>query len=208
MIGAVIFDCDGTLVDSLPIVRDVLRDYLSTLDLGVPLASATALFGSGRLGDSVSALERLIGRPLPTPFIDELLRRRDASVRERLKAMDGAAELVSALSIPIAVASNAPMAQTRLSLEVSGLLPHFEPHIYSAHEVGSWKPHPGLFLHAAEQLGVAPAQCAVVEDSALGAEGGLAAGMTVFALCEDASHMPAGVRRLSRLADLGALLRE
>jgi HAD superfamily hydrolase (TIGR01509 family) len=206
LINAVIFDCDGTLVDSLPIVRDVLRDYLSTLDLGVPPASATALFGSGRLGDSVSALERLIGRPLPIDFIDELLRRRDVSIRERLRVMDGAADLVSALSMPIAVASNAPMAQTRLSLEVAGLLHHFEPHIYSAHDLECWKPHPGLFLHAAARLGVAPAHCAVVEDSALGAEGGLAAGMTVFVLCEDANRMPAGVRTVSRLSDLVAFL--
>lgn len=197
---AVIFDCDGTLVDSLPIVRDVLRDYLSTLDLGVPVATATCLFGSGRLGDSVTALEGLVGRPLPPDFIGELLRRRDAGVRERLRAMEGAVELVSGLSMPKAVASNAPLPQTLLSLEVTGLLEHFGSHVYSAHDVRDWKPAPGLFLHAAEKLGVAPAQCAVVEDSLLGAAAGVAAGMTVYGLGEGGQC--AGARPISGLADL------
>jgi HAD superfamily hydrolase (TIGR01509 family) len=199
-VNAIIFDCDGTLVDSLPIVRDVLRDYLATLDLGVPVAEAAGLFGSGRLGDSVAALEALNGRPLPAGFIDELLRRRDASVRERLRAMEGAAELLRELSMPVAVASNAPLAQTLLSLEVTGLIDYFTPHVYSAHVVGSWKPHPGLFLHAAAQLGVPPSQCAVVEDSALGVEAGLAAGMTVYMLAEGQGCE--GVRMIHCLADL------
>jgi HAD superfamily hydrolase (TIGR01509 family) len=199
-VQAVIFDCDGTLVDSLPIVRDVLREYLRALDLGVPVAQAEALFGSGRLGDSVAGLTSLIGRPLPEDFVDELLRRRDASVRERLRAMEGAVELLEGLSTPVAVASNAPLPQTLVSLEVTGLLEYFGPHVYSAHEVGSWKPHPGLFLHAAAKLGVPPSQCAVVEDSQLGAEAGLAAGMTVYVLGEDLGC--AGARVIRCLADL------
>jgi HAD superfamily hydrolase (TIGR01509 family) len=200
--SAVIFDCDGTLVDSLPIVRDVLREYLGTLDLGVPVAEASALFGSGRLGDSVTALQTLLGKPLPDDFVDELLRRRDASVRERLRAMEGAVELLDTLSMPVAVASNAPLPQTMLSLEVTGLLEYFAPHVYSAHEVGSWKPDPGLFLHAAGQLGVPPSHCVVVEDSALGVEAGLAAGMKVYWLGDGDGC--AGAQTIRCLADLPA----
>jgi HAD superfamily hydrolase (TIGR01509 family) len=199
-IQAVIFDCDGTLVDSLPIVRDVLHDYLSTLDLAVPVAEATMLFGSGRLGDSVAALETRNGKPLPADFVEELLRRRDASIRDRLRAMEGAVELLDALSMPVAVASNAPLPQTMLSLEVTGLLEYFAPHVYSAHDVGWWKPHPGLFLHAAAQLGVPPQACAVVEDSPLGVEAALAAGMTVYLLADDAGC--AGAQVIRCLADL------
>lgn len=203
-VSAVIFDCDGTLVDSLPIVRDVLHAYLDTLDLGVPVAEASALFGSGRLGDSVTALQTRIGRPLPEDFIDELLRRRDASVRERLRAMEGAVALLESLSMPVAVASNAPLPQTMLSLEVTGLLEYFTPHVYSAHDIGWWKPHPGLFLHAAAMLGVPAAQCAVVEDSELGAEAGVAAGMIVYGLGDGAKCT--GVRPVTTLADVSAYL--
>ena len=184
----------------MPIVRDVLREYLGTLDLGVSVAEAEALFGSGRLADSVAALQGLAGTPLPADFIDELLRRRDASVRERLQAMEGAVELLKDLSLPVAVASNAPLPQTMLSLEVAGLLEYFAPHVYSAHEVGSWKPHPGLFLHAAAKLGVPPSRCAVVEDSSLGVQAGLAAGMAVYVLGDDVDC--AGARRIRSLTDL------
>lgn len=203
-VQAVIFDCDGTLVDSLPIVRDVLGQYLDTLDLGVPLEQATRLFGSGRLGDSVSALEQLVGRPLPVDFIDQLLRRRDASVSRLLRPMPGALECFQALRIPLAVASNAPLPQTLLSLEVTGLLSHVTPHVYSAHAVGCWKPDPGLFLHVARQLGIEPERCGVVEDSALGVEAGLAAGMTVFAVGEASDC--AGAIPIGRLTELAAHL--
>ena len=68
-----------------------------------------------------------------------------------------------------------------LSLSLTGLSPFFKGRIFSSYEVGSWKPDPGLFLHAARVMGVAPADCAVLEDSLLGIRAGLAAGMTVFA---------------------------
>jgi HAD superfamily hydrolase (TIGR01509 family) len=181
-IEAVIFDCDGTLVDSLPLVAAVLAEYLGCLDLPCSLPEAAALFGSGRLDDSAAALEALIGRRLPPGFITELLRRRDDRVRQGLRPIDGALPLVGSLRLPIAVASNAPLAQTTLSLEVTGLLPHFASRVFSAHDVGSWKPEPGLFLHAAAALGVEASRCAVIEDSVVGIEAGLAAGMTVLAL--------------------------
>lgn len=201
-LAAVIFDCDGTLVDSLPIVRDVLRQYLETLDLGVPLEQATGLFGSGRLGDSVMALEQLVGRPLPGNFIDQLLQRRDENVRRLLRPMAGAAECLEALRVPAAVASNAPLPQTLLSLDVTGLLRYVTPHVYSAHEVGCWKPDPGLFVHTARQLGVEPERCAVVEDSALGVRAGLAAGMTVFAVGEASDFAGATAATLAELPRL------
>ena len=57
----------------------------------------------------------------------------------------------------------------------------FAGRIFSAYEVGSWKPDPGLFLHAAREMGVQPGACAVVEDSLLGVKAGIAAGMQVYA---------------------------
>jgi HAD superfamily hydrolase (TIGR01509 family) len=188
-IDAVIFDCDGTLVDSLPLVAQVLREHLVSLGLGASVDHAATLFGSGRLDDSVAALARLIGRDLPLDFVPALLRRRDDAVRRHLRAIAGALDLVSALPLPIAVASNAPLPQTRLSLEVTGLLPYFGANVFSAHDVGSWKPDPGLFLHAASALGVEPSRCVVVEDSALGVAAGLAAGMTVLAIGGEASQV-------------------
>jgi beta-phosphoglucomutase-like phosphatase (HAD superfamily) len=97
----------------------------------------------------------------------------------------------------------------RLTLGVSGLLPRFEGRLFSSYEVGSWKPDPGLFLHAAAAMGVAPGRCAVVEDSLPGVRAAVAAGMAVFGFADltpEADLAAAGARPFRRMADLPALL--
>ena len=96
--------------------------------------------------------------------------------------------------------------QTRLSLEVTGLLPRFATNVFSAHDEGAWKPDPRLLIRAANALGVPPWNCAVVEDAAPGIEAGIAAGMTVFALCLEDRWNHDRVHVVSGLSDLGALL--
>ncbi len=205
-IDAIIFDCDGTLVDSLPLATAVLVEYLASLGVTLSASEATVHFGSGRLAESVAGFERFLGAKLPGAFVPELRRRRDRAVRERLRPIDGALELVRTLQIPIAVASNGPLQQTALSLEVTGLLRYFSPNVFSAYDVGSWKPDPGLFLHAAERLGVEPSRCAVVEDAAPGIDAGIAAGMVVFALCDDDYPNHERVRTIRSLSEIGSQL--
>ena len=127
--------------------------------------------------------------------------------RDRLAPVAGAMELVRGLSLPFCVASNGPLEKIELTLGLTGLLPHFAGRIFSADEVGSWKPDPGLFLAAATAMGVDPSRCAVVEDSLPGLRAGLAAGMTVYAL-RPLHDIPADllprVRPLARLGDLRA----
>lgn len=101
------------------------------------------------------------------------------------------------LDRPYCVASSGPRDKIEHSLSITGLLGYFPGRIFSAYDVGSWKPDPGLFLHAAETMGVAPERCAVVEDSVLGVQAGVAAGMTVF------GYAPAG--NASVLLDWGAI---
>jgi HAD superfamily hydrolase (TIGR01509 family) len=158
-------------------------EYLASLGVTLSTDEAMVHFGSGQLAESVAAFELFTGSKLPAEFIPEFRGRRDRATRERLRPLDGALELVRSLRIPIAVASNGPLSQTLLSLEVTGLLHYFSPNVFSAYDVGSWKPDPALFLHAARQLGVTPSRCAVVEDAVPGIEAALAAGMSVFALC-------------------------
>jgi beta-phosphoglucomutase-like phosphatase (HAD superfamily) len=69
------------------------------------------------------------------------------------------------------------------TLGITGLLPQFRGKMYSVTEVAQSKPFPDVFLHAARQQGVAPADCAVIEDTPTGVRAGVAAGMTVFGYC-------------------------
>ncbi len=111
--------------------------------------------------------------------------------------------------MPFCVASSGPREKIELSLRVTGLLPHFVGRIFSAYEIGSWKPDPGLFLHAARSMGVEPNVCAIVEDSIPGVQAGLAARMPVFgyALEAESSRLQeAGAHVFNDMRDLPHLL--
>ena len=202
-IEAVIFDCDGTLVDSVTLATEVLVGYLGDLGHAVSASAVGERFACGRMSELLADLERSLGCALPDDFVGELRRRRDEAMRARLRPIDGARELVAGLTVPLAVASNGPRDQTTLSLELTGLLPFFRDRVFSAYDVGSWKPDPGLLLHAATALGVEPARCLVVEDAGPGVEAALAAGMRVLALCESRwpSDFVRGIRHLSEVRD-------
>jgi HAD superfamily hydrolase (TIGR01509 family) len=207
-VDAVIFDCDGTLVDSESLGNEVLVECAAEQGLKMTPAEALRRFRGGRMSDCVAEIEALLGRRLPADFVPELRRRTAVAFRQRLRPVPGALELVRSLRSILAVASSGPREKMELSLSLTGLLPYFAGRIFSAYEIDSWKPDPGLFLHAARTLGVPPSRCAVVEDSLPGVLAGVAAGMTVFALQleESADPLPAGVRVVGALSELRTLL--
>lgn len=204
-IDAVIFDCDGTLVDNELLANEVLVEYASGFGVPITLEEALECYVGGKMADCVEDMERRLGRKLPDSFVPELRARTAEVFRERLQAMEGAAEMLAALQVPCCVASSGPREKIELSLGLTGLLPRFEGRIFSAYEVGHWKPDPRLLLHASQAMGVPPERCAVVEDSLPGIRAGLAAGMTTFAFRWPGA-LPDKTIALSRLQDLPTLI--
>jgi HAD superfamily hydrolase (TIGR01509 family) len=200
----VIFDCDGTLVDSEELGTSVLLEMASELGLHLPLRETNLLFRGWQLDRCVAQIETWLGRKLPDDFVAQVRLRTRSTFEAKLQPIPGAVELVQALRLPMCVASSGPREKIELSLSLTGLLPYFKDRIFSGYELGSWKPDPGLFLHAARTLGVEPARCAVVEDSLVGVQAGIAAGMQVFAYQpeEIEPKIPDGVRILRRLDEL------
>ena len=200
----VIFDCDGTLVDSEELGTSVLLEMASELSLHLPLRETNLLFRGWQLDRCVAQIETWLGRKLPDDFVAQVRLRTRSTFEAKLQPIPGAVELVQALRLPMCVASSGPREKIELSLSLTGLLPYFKDRIFSGYELGSWKPDPGLFLHAARTLGVEPARCAVVEDSLVGVQAGIAAGMQVFAYQpeEIEPKIPDGVRILRRLDEL------
>jgi HAD superfamily hydrolase (TIGR01509 family) len=181
-IEAVIFDCDGTLVDSEPISIRVLLDLVADLGLPLPFEEAVSRYSGNDLAVVFHDIESKLGRSLPHDFLDCFRHRQIEVLQEQLRPIDGAAELLSALHLPSCVASNAPTDKIRVCLETTNLHHHFEvEEIFSAYQIQTWKPEPDLFLMAAAALNIPPEKCAVVEDSVFGIQAGLAAGMQVFA---------------------------
>ena len=206
-----IFDCDGTLVDSEELGTRVLLEMATELGLRRPLQETNLLFRGWKLDDCVAQIQAWLGKPLPQDFVAQVRLRTAETFRRELKPVAGALELVRALAArgqAMCVASSGPREKIELSLGLTGLLPYFEGRIFSGYELNTWKPAPDLFLHAARALGVAPAACVVVEDSPVGVQAALAAGMRVYAYQpgELDPNLPSGTPLLRHLLDLPALL--
>jgi HAD superfamily hydrolase (TIGR01509 family) len=180
----VIFDNDGVLVDSEPISNRLLAAYLT--ELGHPTSYEDSIrdyMGSAmhRIHDFV--LERT-GQRLPADF-DELFHRRIFAAFEReLEPVDGVVGVLEKLvvdGVPYCVASSGSHERIRVGHRKTGLDRWFdEGRVFSSQDVGRGKPAPDLFLHAAESMGVPVERCVVVEDSPLGVQAAVAAGMDVY----------------------------
>jgi len=181
-IEAVIFDCDGTLVDSETLSLAVLVEFVAEFGLEIPHEEALQEFAGNELSVVFRTIEERLERSLPDNFMDNFRKRQIAVLHKELQAIDGAHDLLASLHLPFCVASNAPLNKIAVCLQTTGLDRHFTPdRIFSAYQIEVWKPEPDLFLKAAHDIGVAPENCAVVEDSRFGIRAGLAAGMQVFA---------------------------
>ena len=173
----VIFDCDGVLVDSEPIALDLLRRTLEETGLDLPIETVRQTFQGRSMAGVVAAANVGFGHVVE---IERLWRMQGVlleELTERLRPIAGMAGLLRRLDAKRCVASSSNTKRLRHSLATVGFLEAFGSAVFSADEVASGKPAPDLFLHAAKTMGVPPSRCVVVEDSPVGIEAGLAAGM-------------------------------
>ena len=175
---AVIFDCDGTLVDSEPLARTAwartmepygyeVTDADAEATVGLPFPRTHAYFAERARLPGIDELWTAYSGTLFALIDDELVAFDDA--------VDAAREL-RARGIPVGVASSSPRERLHRTLARAGLLDAFDVTV-AGDEVTNGKPAPDMFLLAAERLGVPPEACIVVEDSPPGVQAGVAAGM-------------------------------
>ncbi|GAA3048939.1 HAD family hydrolase [Streptomyces glomeratus] len=180
----VIFDNDGVLVDSEPISNRLLADYLT--ELGHPTTYEESI--RDYMGSAMHRIHDLVrertGQRLPDDFDDVFHARVFAAFERELKPVPGAMGVLEKLcadGFPYCVASSGSHERIRVGHRTSGLDRWFDDgRIFSSQDVGRGKPAPDLFLYAAERMGVAPERCVVVEDSPLGVQAAVAAGMDVY----------------------------
>ncbi|GGX36309.1 HAD family hydrolase [Streptomyces chartreusis] len=208
----VIFDNDGVLVDSEPISNRLLAAYLTELGHQTSYEdSIRDYMGSAmhRIHDLV--LERT-GERLPDDFDDVFHARVFAAFERELKAVPGAVDVLEKLGaegVPYCVASSGSHERIRVGHRTTGLDRYFDAgRVFSSQDVGRGKPAPDLFLHAAERMGVAPARCLVVEDSPLGVQAAVAAGMDVygFTAMTPAAKLAGATQLFSDMGELADLL--
>lgn len=194
--AAVIFDCDGVLVDSERLMNREFRAMLAEIGLHYSAEEATRTFMGRSMKSCMEIVKSRLGRPVPDNFLSTLDQRAYAVFERDLRPVDGIGTVLDALDdagTPYAVASSGSHEKMQRTLGITGLLPRVAGRITSATEVSHGKPAPDVFLLAAERLGVAAAECMVIEDSLLGIEAARAAGMRVigFAAMVSADDMHA-----------------
>jgi len=205
MISAVIFDCDGVLVDSEVLAHEVEIAVLAEIGLTYDPHDFIVRF----MGRSSKVFYELLDADgqarLGRSIVDEIQKpiraRYRKAVEERLAEVPGALAAVRSLKLPKAVASSSTVRGLGIKLRKVGHWDHFAPHIYSAEHVEHSKPAPDLFLHAATALGIAPGECLVIEDSVNGVTAGIAAGMRVWGF-SGGGHMTPRIAAL--LSEAGA----
>jgi beta-phosphoglucomutase-like phosphatase (HAD superfamily) len=181
---ALIFDCDGVLINSEEIAQEVELTQLASVGIHYRRDEYAERFSGTAEGHYRAALcldaETRFAVELGPKFFDEMSANIGAAYAGRLEAIIGASMLASAWPKGKAVASSSATNTLLFKLRKTGLDALFGEHIYSADVVGVGKPDPAIFLFTAAQLGVAPARCMVVEDSVNGIVAAKRAGMTAI----------------------------
>ena len=175
-----IFDCDGVLVDSEGIANRVFAEQVVGLGISMTTEEAAKRFTGIKMSKSIDYVEELLGHPVPVEFLTDYRRRSFEAFRQELQPIKGIEELIKKLDKPFCVASNGPRNKVELNLSITNLLPYFEENIFTAYEIGKWKPDPEFYLSVANQMGCSPEECIVVEDSKFGVKAGHVAGMKVM----------------------------
>ena len=199
----VIFDCDGTLVDSESLSNLAMQYQLSDLGVHYEADDLLSKFRGIKMATILSSLETELSIKLPKDFEVEFRSKVSILFEEQLKANDGVENLLELLRIPFCVASSAPRAKIEHALQVTGLEKYFSNNIFSSYDVGSWKPEPEIFLHAAKAMNTTPQDCCVIEDSIVGLQAAQRASMnSVYYAPHITERNLLGVEQIQHMSEL------
>lgn len=180
--AAILFDCDGVIADSEPVVNIVVAEDLTSRGWSLTPDEAGANFLGLSLPTMVPLIEAKVG-PLPPDWSQDLKVRVAETMSRVVTAVPGAGAVLGAArasGVPIAMASNSSRIELDAKLTRLGFQEFFENRVLSFEDVPQAKPFPDIYLAAAAACGADPTDCVVVEDSVMGVRAGVAAGCTVL----------------------------
>lgn len=213
----VIFDCDGTLVDSEIIAGQVDTALLAEAGVNISVEEFNERYAGLTFAEAVMRVESDFKVPLQASIIDRSRAILDRRLAEEVLPVPGALAAVAAVKSARCVCSNSSDERLAAMLGRTRLKPLFGEHVYSAKSIpsGRPKPAPDVFLHAAEKLKADPRRCFVLEDSVHGITAAKRAGMRVIGFTGGAHSWPSHADALTeagaetvirRWSDLGAVL--
>lgn len=208
-IKCIIFDCDGTLVDSEPLTNKVIAEMAGDLGIQMTWQEATRMWGGKTIDAVVYGMREMSGKDLPDDWVPRLVQKVSDAYKHDLVPMEGISDFLSSLSLDTCVASNGRPGHVENSLKITGLYKYFEGRVYTASEVDNPKPAPDLFLYAAKKMGFEKEDCVVIEDSIPGVTASVRAGIRVLGLVKMSSRqelLEAGAEPFTNMRQLPNLL--
>lgn len=208
-VEAVLFDCDGVIVDSEDMGMAHIREELAALGIEMSREDVIACF-VGKTLNGVGDRMRHEGHPIPEGWYRGVYDRFYARLAEGVPLIEGietALDRLDAAGIRYAVGSNGELRKMQITLgQHPDIWARVKDHLYSAQALGAPKPDPAVYLHAAAALGVDPRACIVVDDSPSGCEAGVAAGIRTLGFAAG-MHGPDDLRAVGAepFTDMAAL---
>ncbi len=212
--AAVLFDCDGVIVDSEGTTFDLLINDFAAHGLALTRRELEDDFIGGTI-ETVAGRARCAGAQLPDDWVNDFYQRMYAVLAAGTPLIPGILAVFDRLDtarIPYAVGSNGPPDKMQITLGQHGLLPRFRA-VLSGQALGRPKPAPDVYLAAAAACGAAPETCMVIEDSPSGARAALAAGIPCLGFAAHGPDAPPatgmaalGIPLFQKMAELPELL--
>lgn len=175
-----LFDNDGTLVDSEHLCNVGLVIMFRRYGVELDADELVIRFRGWKLASLLTILEDENRLKLPDSFVKDYRIIVSELFDKELKPVEGIVEALEALDGPKAVVSSGPMNKIQQALSVCGLGKYFGCNLFSSYDVGVWKPDPGIYLHAAKEMGYLPKHCVVIDDGPVGVKAGFEAGMRTY----------------------------
>ena len=177
----VIFDCDGTLLDSERLTNRIIAEMLTEIGIPTTTQKSYELFAGKKFADIVAHIQDK-SEAYDADFELEFRKRSKIVFQNELSTVEGIPELLSQIQIPMCIASNGPQEKMVVSLNAANIKSYFpDNNVFSAYDIKIWKPAPDLFLYAAEKMKTPPSNCIIIEDTISGVMGGINAGIDVLA---------------------------
>ncbi|MGC6389398.1 6-phosphogluconate phosphatase [Ewingella sp. S1.OA.A_B6] len=185
-IECVLFDCDGTLVDSELLCCEAYVEMFAHFGVTVSFDEMYKTYKGVKLYEIIAIINKEHGLEVAKEEMEVVFRQHVARLFDsKLEPIHGAHELLEQITIPMCVVSNGPVSKMQQSLGKTGLLHFMGNNLFSGYDLQRWKPDPAVLYKAAEVMQVNIDRCILVEDSAAGAQAGIAAGIPVFYYCAD-----------------------
>lgn len=180
MIKCLLFDCDGTLVNSEHLCNQGFVESFEPYGVELDTLSLVKEFRGWQLSKILATLERRYDVTLADDFVPRYRQIVAQLFESQLEPIKDVKYALSKLPQPKAVVSNGPPEKIEHSLRLCGLSEFFGANIISAYDVNLFKPDPEIYRYAAKSMGFDCAECAVIDDGLVGVEAGTKAGMSTF----------------------------